>query len=244
MAGQAAAAPSTSVQTGDVTRGGNADTITVGGGSCNPVGGGGGGGGGIGPQSTGGCYGSAGAAGSSGGQSVAGATLIGSPTITVGTGAGAAGQNGADGSITFKTCFTGAWPTKVTGYPTLPASGQAPIGYFAGVSGDNWTVYSHNDTSTKVIYSGNITALCPFSNVAGLQTNSADSVKVSANGRVITFQFVTHNESDGVQFTSGCTKQVVMNLYISGHVAPLSEVYVGNPTTHPTSAPETFTRSS
>jgi hypothetical protein len=69
----------------------------------------------------------------------------------------------------------------------------------------------------------------------------SDSLTLSSDSK--TLKLFSHNEgfTDGVSFVpTGCS--VTFQGTINGHTAPATTVYLGSPTTNPSTNPVTFTR--
>ena len=91
--------------------------------------------------------------------------------------------------------------------------------------------------------SGTIVTNGTFTNVQRLMDESDDVVRLIGNNE-ISFAFHNYGGLDGLGFTSTCGSHVTMeNFELNGKAAPFDEIDLGSPTTHATSNPETFARS-
>jgi hypothetical protein len=140
-------------------------------------------------------------------------------------------------------CDTGPWPAPVNGYPHAPVGG--PEGYYIGEVGGWWSIYNaHPEDGTTVKFSGTVTTNGngEFLDVTPTKNETGD--KVTLNGQsAITFKFLNHESLDGFTFFAGCASKVTFSLDITGTAAPKTDVYLGNPTTHPI-GPVKFKRTS
>jgi hypothetical protein len=134
------------------------------------------------------------------------------------------------------TCDTGPWPSQVNGYPQSMA-GFAE-GYYIGEVGGWWSIYtSHPEDGTTVKFTGTVTtdSAGEFLDVTPTKNETGD--KVNLNGQsTITFKFLNHESLDGFTFFAGCASKVTFTLDATGVAVPKTDVYLGNPTTHPTGA--------
>lgn len=166
---------------------------------------------------------------------------VGVDSITA-TYSGDTAYGGSSGSVIYTvdaSCNTNPWPSATSGYPSVQASG--PTGFYIGQSNGWWSLYTTQD-SGGVKFSGTITtASARFLDVAGLKNERSDVVKLVGNNK-ITFKFFTHRSLDAVTFFVGCGHDVKFSLLVHGVKAPLSEIFVGNPTTYPASNPVTYNR--
>ncbi len=145
-------------------------------------------------------------------------------------------------SVGQKTCFDGAWPSQVIGYPVISGAGKPPPGAFIGEVASQWKLYTHNLKGTD-IFTGTIITNGTFTNITTMSNESDDVVDVYKN-HIITFLFHTGRFHDGVQFTTTCGSQVSFKVQEDGTLLPPGNVFLGNPTTTASSNPVTFTRSS
>jgi uncharacterized repeat protein (TIGR01451 family) len=137
-------------------------------------------------------------------------------------------------------CYVGPWPSVADGY-FVPTFHQPPPGFFIGVVGNTWRLYTHN-----LVYhqheSGKITTTGTFTNVQRLSFGPQDIVTL-VNPHTVKFSFRTGPFLDGLTFTTQCGNTLnFSNLTLNGAPIKASEIFLGNPSTKSTSASPTFTR--
>ena len=145
--------------------------------------------------------------------------------------------------FTAPSCFVGPWPAKVTGYPVFSHEYlHTPEGFYMGVVNNTWTLHASHPSLDLLVMSGTITTNGTFTNVQGLMDESDDVVRLIGHNEIY-FAFHNNGGLDGVEFTSTCGSQVtIKNFELDGKAAPFDDIYLGSPTTHATSNPETFAR--
>jgi len=138
------------------------------------------------------------------------------------------------------SCYVGPWPSKVSGYPVLPDHAAPPAGVFIGQYHNEWLLYTHL-VKGGTVYTGTITSTGSLLNTQLLRAEHDDKF-AQPNIHTITFKFITASDLDGIAFNSTCGSTVTITLTTNNKPTAPSTVYLGNPTTSPTSLPLVFTR--
>ena len=146
--------------------------------------------------------------------------------------------------FTAPSCFVGPWPAKVTGNPVFTHQFlHTPEGFYFGVVHNKWTLHVSHPSAKVMVFSGTITTNGTFTDVTRVMNEYNDVVTVVHHDQ-INFSFHNYGGLDGLQFTSTCGSELVIrNFKINGATAPLATIFLGKPTTHAVSDPETFSRS-
>jgi hypothetical protein len=155
-----------------------------------------------------------------------------------------AANSSATNEITRANCDVGPWPTAVNGYPHAVIGG--PEGYYIGEVGGYWSIYdAHPEDGTTVKFTGTLKTdgNGEFLDVNPTKNETGDTVRLDGQSE-ITFKFLTHESLDGFTFFAGCASKVTFTLDADMIAVPHSEIYLGNPTTHPPAGALKFKRSS
>jgi hypothetical protein len=140
------------------------------------------------------------------------------------------------------TCFIGPWPAQLTGFPSVPANGSPPPGFFIGLQHGLWKVYSHSVSLKHFhVFTGTITTDGVFSGVQ-LSGDSRGHL-TTPDSHTISFRFTTRGSFEGVKFTTTCGSTLTFtNLEKDGSLVPPGQILLGNPATPAASNPVTFSR--
>jgi len=141
---------------------------------------------------------------------------------------------------TSTTCSTGSLPSLVQGRPASFAAGL-PAGYWIWHDAYGWHLrVTHQGTALRV-FSGSITATNPITAVK-VRDESRDRVARSADGRTVSFRLTNHGGVDGLDFGTGCSKDVTFSLLSGGVRIDPARIHLGAHDGHPTSARFTISR--
>lgn len=132
------------------------------------------------------------------------------------------------------------WPAYVEGAPTNFKAGSDGVFLWHNPAGGWGLRASHPRLPGKadhVVFSGAIGSAGVFGNVKGVDLEKNDSVKVSADGHVLTFRFNNWGAVDGVDFTTTCTPGLKVGLKDDGQPFQTRFIHLGAKEVHPGSDP-------
>ena len=140
-------------------------------------------------------------------------------------------------------CFTGSWPSEVTGYPKLHA--HFPQGLYIGQVNGVWSVYGTHKGSDGQVYRGTITTDGTFGDIGQFKFDGRDTVALTEPAaNEIKFRFINRGYLDGIAFTPMCGSEVSLAITVNGSPASPGQIFLGAGSTHPSSSSLSFTRSS
>jgi hypothetical protein len=91
--------------------------------------------------------------------------------------------------------------------------------------------------ANQVVFTATITTAGQIGHVVRVRDEKNDVVKVTNNGHTLTFRFVNYGWVDGVDFTSGCTPGLRVDLKADGSSMPTRFIHLGDKKVNPGSDP-------
>src|SRR4051812_9911924 len=153
--------------------------------------------------------------------------------VTVGTGVASA-EDDAPG------CSTGVLPNVVMGSPDVKP-GQA-LGVYLWHGSNGYSLRATHPGHAKVVFAGRLSASNGFSHVTRVAFEKADWLKLSSDGKQLTFRFTNYGYIDGINLAADCSRLIRVNIQINGATASPRQVKLGKHRTNPTSNPFTIER--
>ena len=146
----------------------------------------------------------------------------------------------ANGPATGTCDSDSEWPGYVQGAPANFRAGSDGIFLWHDPTGGWGLRASHPrlpGRSDHVVFSGVISTAGMFGHVKGVDLEKNDTVKVSADGHVLSFSFNNWGGVDGVDFTTTCTPGLKVGLKADGHSFQTRFIHLGAKGSHPGSDP-------
>ena len=137
-------------------------------------------------------------------------------------------------------CSTGRLPNVVMGSPDLRA-GQA-LGVYLWHGSNGYSLRATHPGHDKVVFSGRLSASSGFSRVTKVAFEKADWLKLSSDGKQLTFRFTNYGYIDGINLAANCSRLIRVNIQINGASASPRQIKLGAHRSNPTSNPFTIER--
>jgi len=138
-------------------------------------------------------------------------------------------------------CSTGRLPNVVMGNPDVKP-GQA-LGVYLWHGSNGYSLRATHPGHTKVVFAGRLSATNGFSHVTKVAFEKADWMKLSADGKQLTFRFTNYGYIDGINLAANCSRLIRVNIQINGAGASPRQIMLGAHRSNPTSNPFTIERS-
>lgn len=142
------------------------------------------------------------------------------------------------------TCSLSSWPSQVTGFPLVHPS--FPRGFYIGQENGEFNVTTAKPDkgvgTGATTFTGTITTDGRLLGVEARLNEHQDKV-VAVGDNEISFKWVTHLATDSMSFFAACGTELTFDLSVNGVPATTSQIFLGNPTTNPSTNPVTFSRS-
>ena len=138
-------------------------------------------------------------------------------------------------------CSTGQLPNVVMGSPDVKP-GQA-LGVYLWHGSNGYSLRATHPGHSKVVFAGRLSASNGFSRVTKVAFEKADWLKLSSDGKQLTFRFTNYGYIDGINLAANCSRLIRVNIQINGSSASPRQIKLGKHRANPTSNPFTIERS-
>src|SRR3954471_19581199 len=152
--------------------------------------------------------------------SVVAASAISLGLVTVG-----AGNASAAPEADAPRCSTGVLPNVVMGSPDVKP-GQA-LGVYLWHGSNGYSLRATHPGHTKVVFAGRLSASNGFSHVTKVAFEKADWLKLSSDGKQLTFRFTNYGYIDGINLAADCSRLIRVNIQVNGASASPRQVKLG-----------------
>jgi hypothetical protein len=156
----------------------------------------------------------------------------------LGVGAGSATAAPEDDS---PGCSTGVLPNVVMGSPDVKP-GQA-LGVYLWHGSNGYSLRATHPGHAKVVIAGRLSASNGFSHITKVAFEKADWLRMSSDGKQLTFRFTNYGHIDGINLAANCSRLIRVNIQINGAAASPRQVKLGKHRSNPTSNPFAIERS-
>ena len=134
------------------------------------------------------------------------------------------------------TVVDDAWPANVQGQPPSFESG-ALGGAYLWHDSTGWHLRVTHKNSTEKTFRGTIHVPRGVIRFDRVLNELGDKVKLSPNGKTLTFRFTNYGHVDGIDFRTSCAPKLNFGFKVDGHKLAKDRIFIGATEWHPAHNP-------